>query len=75
MNALRLTPTEEIVTVKWFVYVGAEKIAKNSSMVGAWGFDAECSCGWSSATGGATESCVKQMVRSHKRSEHNYKII
>jgi hypothetical protein len=60
------------VTIKWFVYAGEEKIRHNATMRGTWGYDAECSCGWKTVTGGATKSSVLEEVNFHKFSEHNY---
>lgn len=69
----KLVPTTEKVQIKWFVYAGDhQKIRYESSMRGTWGFDAECSCGWSSKTGGAIYSSVEQEVRFHKIYDHNY---
>ncbi len=52
--------------VRWFVYAGGERIPRESTMRGTWGYDAVCSCGWDSKTGGAVESCVKRAVAEHK---------
>ena len=69
---MKLYATDTKVQIKWFVYAGDEKIAYQSSMRGTWGFDAECSCGWESRTGGAIKSCVISEVQLHKTMEHNY---
>jgi hypothetical protein len=61
-------------TVRWFVYTGgtnpdgtAERIPRTSSMRGSWpGYEAECSCGWKSRTGGGVESWVRELVSEHK---------
>ena len=71
-NKMKIYSTTEKVTIKWFVIAGNEKIRYNSTMRGTWGFDAECSCGWSSKTGGAIRSSVEQEVRFHKILDHNY---
>lgn len=70
---MKLVATDTKVTIKWFVYAGSEKIRYTSSMCGTWGYDAECSCGWQSRTGGATKRCVLEEVQSHKTTEHGYK--
>jgi hypothetical protein len=69
---MKIYATDTKVRIKWFVYSGDEKIPYESSMRGTWGFDAECSCGWKTVTGGAIKSCVIDEVQSHKFSEHNY---
>jgi hypothetical protein len=69
---MKLVATDTKVTIKWFVYAGEEKIAHNSTMRGTWGFDATCSCGWESNTGGGVRSWVKDLVDKHKRFDHNY---
>ena len=70
---MKLVATDTKVQIKWFVYAGEEKIAHNSTMRGTWGWDAECSCGWKTVTGGAIRSCVANEVEMHKRFDHNYK--
>lgn len=56
--------------IKWFVWaVGngrKEKLPHTASMRGTWGYDAECSCGWQSRTGGAVKRSVENMVADHK---------
>jgi hypothetical protein len=69
---MKLVARDTKVTIKWFVYAGEEKIAHNSTMRGTWGYDAECSCGWKTTTGGAIKSCVSEEVKWHKILDHNY---
>lgn len=70
---MKLVATEAKVTIKWFVYDGNDKIRHNSTMRGNWGWDAECSCGWMTRTGGASKPFVQFEVDYHKRFDHNYK--
>jgi hypothetical protein len=60
--------------ITWWVWgwgpQGSYKIRHNARMRGTWGWDAECSCGWQSRTGGATRRSVEQYVWNHK-FEHN----
>jgi hypothetical protein len=57
---------------RWFVYAGGngaplEKIRWQSTMRGHWpGYDAECSCGWASKTGGATKASVEDALWDHR---------
>jgi hypothetical protein len=69
---MKLYATDTKVRIKWFVYAGDEKIPYESSMRGTWGYDAECSCGWKTRTGGAIRSSVISDVRLHKTLEHGY---
>ena len=41
-------------------------------MRGAWGYDAECSCGYTTKTGGGVRRYVLELMEDHKRFEHNY---
>jgi len=50
----------------WFVYAGREKIRHTRTMQGQWAYDAECSCGWASATGAGRKSYIDQIVWEHK---------
>lgn len=52
--------------IKWFVWAGGQRLRHTATMRGTWGWDAECSCGWSTRTGGATRGYVKQEVWFHK---------
>ncbi len=69
---MKLVATDTKVTIKWFVYAGEEKMRYTSSMRGTWGYDAECSCGWQTRTGGAVKRSVLEDVKWHKIMEHNY---
>ena len=55
---------------KWYVWgwgpQGRYKIRHTAKMRGTWGWDAECSCGWQSRTGGATRTSVERDVWRHK---------
>jgi hypothetical protein len=69
---MKQVPTNEKVQIKWFVYSMGEKFPKQSRMQGFNAFDAACSCGWESRTGGAIYRCVKEEVELHKAIAHNY---
>jgi hypothetical protein len=61
------TTQTESHRMRWFVYSGGEKLPHTATMRGHWpGWDAECSCGWKSATGGATRGYIKDEVWFHK---------
>lgn len=67
------TPTPTKPRIRWSVYSGPNdegrlvRIPKTSKMRGHWpGYDATCSCGWDSSTGGAVLSYVKNAVWEHK---------
>jgi len=50
-----------------------ERIRHNARMAGTWGWDATCTCGWDSRTGGATRASVERQVRDHKFDvEHGF---
>lgn len=56
----------------WFAFVGGEMVEREAWMTkrnGAVGFDARCSCGWYSATGGAIEVRVREAVQAHLDEE------
>lgn len=42
------------------------RIPRSSSMRGEWGWDASCSCGWETRTGGAVRRYVEREIRLHK---------
>ena len=69
---MKIYPTAEKVIIKWFAVSMGERIPATKSMRGTWGWDATCSCGWDSKTGGAIRSSVEQDVRLHKIMEHDY---
>jgi hypothetical protein len=56
--------------ITWFVYAGRERIRHTATMRGRWGYDATCTCGWDSHTGGAVLSYVRQVVWEHKVIDH-----
>lgn len=57
-------------TIRWFVFAWngdvKVKLPHTANMRGTWGWDASCSCGWGSRTGGATRGSVEREVREHK---------
>ncbi len=69
---MKLRAAGEKVSIKWFVWSGDVKMPYESSMRGQWGWDATCSCGWETRTGGAVRSWVLQAVQDHKKYEHGY---
>ena len=55
--------------ISWWVYAGRERIRHTATMRGQWGYDATCSCGWDTKTGGATRRYVADEVWFHKHIE------
>jgi hypothetical protein len=60
----------------WYVYAWdgqghVERLRHTATMRGQWGYDVECSCGWSSRTGGATRRSVEDKLWDHRlEAEH-----
>lgn len=65
MNATTVTHR-----VRWFVWAWngerKERMPRTANMRGRWDYDAECSCGWSTHTGGATRAYIEREVWFHK---------
>lgn len=57
--------------IRWWVYAGSERIPHEATMRGSWGWDATCSCGWDSRTGGGTKRYVQTLVDDHKLEARN----
>jgi hypothetical protein len=62
------TATEPATThrITWWVWAGGEKLRHTSQMRGTWGWDASCTCGWQTRTGGAVKAYVANEVWFHK---------
>jgi hypothetical protein len=56
--------------IKWFVVVNGQRAPRVSTMRGQWAYDATCSCGWDSRTGGALLRYVRDQVWLHKTLAH-----
>ena len=61
--------------IRWFGVGSANGVKfrepRNSGMHGRdWGWDATCSCGWDSHTGGAIQERVREAVSDHLFHEH-----
>jgi hypothetical protein len=56
--------------ISWWVYAGRERIRRTANMRGTWGYDATCTCGWDSRTGGGLRRYVTERVSDHKRLDH-----
>jgi hypothetical protein len=69
---MKLVATKEKITIKWFwIALDGSKYRNNKGFIhNAW--DATCSCGWESKTGGAIKASVKRDVDRHKRLDHGY---
>lgn len=52
--------------IRWYVHSGGELIPRESTMRGQWGFEAKCSCGWETKSGGGVESWIDRMIWNHK---------
>lgn len=52
--------------VSWFVYVDGKLIPRTAAMRGTWGYEAQCSCGWATHTGGAVYRYINTEIRFHK---------
>jgi len=52
--------------ITWWVYAGDQRIRHTATMRGQWGYDATCSCGWETHTGGAVRRYVQDSVDFHK---------
>lgn len=53
--------------IRWFVYAAPQqRIPHVATMRGQWGYDAVCSCGWDSRTGGGLRRYVTELVEDHK---------
>jgi len=69
---MKLVATDTKVTIKWFwVAPNGEKIRNNKGFIhNAW--EATCSCGWETKSGGAIKASIKRDVEDHKFFVHNY---
>jgi len=66
--------TSKAHRITWYVWASngygeSVKMRHTAKMRGTWGWDAECSCGWASKTGGATKGSVEQYVWQHKHTD------
>jgi hypothetical protein len=60
----------------WYVWAGdgspgypRQKIRRQATMRGFWGYDATCSCGeFETRTGGGTRQCIEDELWSHRFS-------
>jgi hypothetical protein len=69
---MKLVPTDTKINIKWFsVDTNGNKFRNNKGFISN-GWDATCSCGWESKTGGAIKASVQNDVENHKLFTHNY---
>lgn len=55
--------------IRWYgiAVPSGERIPRTRAMPGrAWGWDAECSCGWRTRTGGAIQARIEDAIREHR---------
>jgi hypothetical protein len=69
---MKLIPTDEKIQIQWFaVDANGNKFRNNRGFISS-GWDAVCSCGWETRTGGAIKASVMRDVEFHKITEHGY---
>lgn len=54
--------------VRWYGRDGSDvRVPRNRHMNGGdWGWDAVCSCGWQTRTGGAIQERIREAIWSHR---------
>ncbi len=68
MDAIQVKPHR----IRWYGQPGM--VPRSPYMAGRdWGWDATCLCGWRSATGGAIQARVRELVQDHLYFEHGVK--
>lgn len=56
-------------SIRWYGVAEGERIPRNRFMRGGdWGWEAVCSCGWTTRTGGAIEARIREAVADHKHA-------
>lgn len=60
--------TDAAHRVRWFARDGGpDRIPRNRHMNGRdWGWDATCSCGWETRTGGAIQERIREAIAEHR---------
>lgn len=54
-------------TIRWFGVSDGERIPRNRHMNGRdWGWDAVCSCGFDTRTGGAIQERIREAIEEHR---------
>ena len=57
--------------ITWWVYAGSDRIRRTATMRGQWSYDATCTCGWDTRTGGAVRSYIEREIYFHKLLDHS----
>lgn len=69
---MKLKNTDQKVNIKWFAIFQDGSKMRNIQGFQHYAWDAQCSCGWETRTGGAIKASVLREVENHKVYEHNY---
>jgi hypothetical protein len=72
---MKLVPTDQKVTIQWFAVLHDGSKMRNTKGFIHYAWEATCSCGWATNTGGAIKSCITTEIEDHKKYDHNYKIV
>lgn len=62
-------PTPPVARIRWTGTFGFEHEPRRSG-VRYFGYDASCSCGYATRTGGAIEARVRELVQDHLLFDH-----
>lgn len=52
--------------ITWYGYFGSDERVRLGRYMRPLGYDATCSCGWDSRTGGAIRASIQRDIRFHK---------
>lgn len=70
---MKLISTGNKANIKWFVvFSDGSKMRRSNGFIGN-AFDAECSCGWATHSGGAIKARIEEEIWEHKYLDHDYK--
>jgi hypothetical protein len=73
-NTMKLKAKDSKAQIKWFYVVNGQKYRYPKGLIGNKAWDATCSCGWESSTGGGVKTWVDQLVFEHKYIDHDYQV-
>ena len=61
--------------ISWWVWNDMQTpqvlIRRTRHMIGRWGYEATCTCGWKTRTGGAIKAYIQREIQLHKIIGHN----
>lgn len=72
---MKIVPTNHKAKIKWIAVLSDGSKMRNTKGFIHYAWEAECSCGWKTNTGGAIKAWIRKEIWDHKYIDHDYSMV